>query len=301
MELYINKPLPIYICGNSYTGKTKLIHDYFENNDLYDCVYLSIQNVDNLDVILSYTNTSIMDIFNKKNRTKIIILDDIDNPNKNEKKIINDIIKYLKTNKKNKIHFKFIFSGINQLNKKIKELMKLCNVIHLKNKNIPNYEKNIQINIQKVISKQFENDFIIENEKATQCLLFHENIIDYLKTRHLSFYYKFLTYYCIGDYYDRISFQKQLWIYNEITYYLKMSSNYYIYKQLDIRVENPKYRFTKILTKFSNEYNNYKFIIELCNEFNISKKKLFLYTKYKSNLFNEAKLKRLRKYFMIET
>ena len=79
MELYINKHLPIYICGNSYTGKTKLIHDYFENNDLYDCIYLSIQNVDNLDVILSYTNTSIMDIFNKKNRTKIIILDDIDN------------------------------------------------------------------------------------------------------------------------------------------------------------------------------------------------------------------------------
>ena len=142
--------------------------------------------------------------------------------------------------------------------------------------NLGNLNTNFSIESQISVIENIDH-FIIENEKATQCLLFHENIIDYLKTRHLSFYYKFLTYYCIGDYYDRISFQKQLWIYNEITYYLKMSSNYYIYKQLDIRVENPKYRFTKILTKFSNEYNNYKFIIELCNEFNISKKKLFLY------------------------
>ena len=35
------------------------------------------------------------------------------------------------------------------------------------------------------------------------------------------------------------------------------------------------YRFTKILTKFSNEYNNNTFIIKICNRLNCSKKKLY--------------------------
>ena len=300
MEQYIKNNESIYIYGNSGVGKSKMIHDYFNKTSEYDIYYLSIQNLNSLNDILHYTNVSIMDSFYNRKREKIIVIDDIDLLNKNEKKIINDIIKYLKSNKKKKLSFKFIFSGINQSNKKIKELMKLCNVIHLKNTLIQNYEKNLQSNIKKVIEKKLDYDFLIENEKATQCLMFHENIIDCIEPIHLEFYYKFLTSYCSGDYYDRISFQKQLWIYNEITYYLKMLSNYYIYVQLDHSTQyNSTYRFTKILTKFSNEYNNYKFIIDICNENNISKNQLYLKTKYEPSFFNETIYKRLCNYFKI--
>lgn len=300
MEQYIEKDEPIYIYGNSGVGKTKMIRDYFEQHEHYDVYYLSIQQLNSLNDILCYSHVSIMDIFHKQKRDKIIVIDDIDLLNKNEKKIMNDIIKYLKSNKKNKLNFKFIFSGINQSNKKIKELMKLCHVIHLKNPLIENYEKNLQSNIKKVIEKKLDYDFLIENEKATQCLMFHENIIDFIQPKHLDFYYKFLTFYCSGDYYDRISFQKQLWIYNEMTYYLKMLSNYYLYVELNEHNKyNKQYRFTKILTKFSNEYNNCKFIIDLCGEHNISKYQLYLKTKYEPSLFNETNYKRLCNYFKI--
>jgi len=51
--------------------------------------------------------------------------------------------------------------------------------------------------------------------------MFHENIINHLKKEDIGFYLEFLNNFCSGDYYDRVSFQKQLWIYNEMTYYLK--------------------------------------------------------------------------------
>jgi len=130
--------------------------------------------------------------------------------------------------------------------------------------------------------------------------MFHENIIDFIQPKHLDFYYKFLNFYCCGDYYDRISFQKQLWIYNEMTYYLKMLSNYYLYVELNEHNKyNKQYRFTKILTKFSNEYNNCKIIIILISKHNISKYQLYLKTKYEPSLFNETNYKRLCNYFKI--
>ncbi len=39
-------------------------------------------------------------------------------------------------------------------------------------------------------------------------------------------------------------------------------------------------RFTKILTKYSTEYNNYIFIQELCQKLDMDKKDLFLYFNY---------------------
>lgn len=80
----------------------------------------------------------------------------------------------------------------------------------------------------------------------------------------------------MGDYFDRISFQKQLWIFNEMTYFIKILHNYYLYKKTKIPCKKvPEYRFTKVLTKYSNEYNNNTFIIGLCNKLNCSKKELY--------------------------
>jgi len=61
-----------------------------------------------------------------------------------------------------------------------------------------------------------------------------------------------------------------------MTYYIKILYNYYLYNNYPIYTKkNIEYRFTKVLTKYSNEYNNNTFIIGLCNRLNISKKQLY--------------------------
>jgi len=274
---YLLETKDIYIIGCSGVGKTTMIKEFFSNNKSYHLNHLSIQNISNINDIYKYTNGSILNLFNKTIKQNIVVIDDIDILNNNEKKILNELIKQLKLYKKKETKtFKFIFMGINQYDKKVKELIKLCNVVYLKGVQ-SNYEKNIQINIKNVIEQKLEYNCLVENEKATQCLMFHENIIDNLQTEDLPFYLSFLNNYCSGDYYDRVSFQKQLWIYNEMTYYLKMLHNYYLYinAKIYIKPTTEDYRFTKVLTKYSNEYNNQKFIIDLCNRLNVSKKQLF--------------------------
>ena len=274
MENYLSDNKDIYIIGCSGIGKTKMVKSCLNGN--YHLNYLSIQNISNMNDIYKYTNDSILNIMNKTKKQNIVVIDDIDILNNNEKKILNELIKQIKLYKKKETKtFKFIFIGINQYDKKVKELMKLCNVIHLKDNN--EYEKNIQLNIKNVIEQKIKINSFIENEKATQCLMFHENIINHLKKEDMHFYLQFLNNYCNGDYYDRVSFQKQLWIYNEMTYYLKMIHNYYLYihSNVQIKTQKEEYRFTKVLTKYSNEYNNQKFVIDLCNRLNISRKQLF--------------------------
>ena len=142
---------------------------------------------------------------------------------------------------------------------------------------------------------------MIENEKATQSLLFHENIIDIIKKQDIPFYCKILKNLCAGDYFDRISFQKQLWIFNEMTYYIKILYNYSLYNNYPIYTKkNIDYRFTKVLTKYSNEYNNNSFIITLCNRLNISKKQLYYELKNNMPLVSISEHKRACTYFQIE-
>ena len=301
MELsrFINEDKHIYIYGNSSTGKTTMIREFF-NNDMYDVTYLSIQIILSLEDLLKYTNNSILTIFNKNKKKKIIVIDDIDILNNNEKKKINEIIKYIKKNKKTKCPFKFIFSGINEQDKKIKELIQLCNKIHLIEKNSKQlFENNTDI----ILNKKYNDDFFINNEKTTHCLLFHENIINCLTKKDAPFYYSFLKNFSYGDYYDRISFQKQLWIYNDITYYIKMLYNYQNYIQIDtLPFQKSSYRFTKILTKYSNEYNNNKFIIDICKRLSICKKELFYLIRDKIyNDFTILEINRLNKYFLLNT
>jgi chromosomal replication initiation ATPase DnaA len=277
LKLYLEQKKPIYIHGKSGVGKTTLIKRLGNN-----IKFLSIHDINEYENITPLIEPSILDIFQNKTEKKICVIDDIDFLHIHEKKVITSLMKNFKLEEKGKKTRKFsiILCGTNIHDKKIKELQKLCNTIHMTRPltikhNL--YEKNIQNNIRQIMQKEFTSDFIIENEKATQALLFHENIIDLLKTnQHMIFYKNFLENFCVGDYFDRISFQKQLWIFNEMTYYIKILHNYYLYQKMDIfprKIED--YRFTKVLTKYSNEYNNNTFIIGLCSRMNCTKKELY--------------------------
>jgi chromosomal replication initiation ATPase DnaA len=301
---YIKTNKPIYIYGRSGTGKSSLLKNIGSNYFLH---YFSLNEINTFEEVLSYTNPSIVQVMTKHVKKTIIIIDDIDYIQINEKKILNAFIKHFKYDDKKGIkrNYTIIFSGTNYYDKKIKELMKLCSVIKMdtlyKNLIYNNYEKNIQNSIKKIMNKEFREDFMIENEKATQSLLFHENMIDIIKKNDIPFYYKFLKNLCAGDHFDRISFQKQLWIFNEMTYYIKILYNYYLYNNYPIHTKkNIEYRFTKVLTKYSNEYNNNTFIIGLCNRSNISKKQLYYQLLNKKIELSISENKRALIYFQIK-
>ena len=90
---YIKTNKPIYVYGRSGTGKTTLLKD-IENN--FSIHYFSLNEINSFEEVLSYTNPSIVQVM-KKNITKtIIVIDDIDYIQINEKKIINAFIKHFK-------------------------------------------------------------------------------------------------------------------------------------------------------------------------------------------------------------
>lgn len=272
IDLFIKDSKPIYITGNSGSGKTYLIDSYFKNINM-NIKKITLKKIINISYLDEITKLDIIDVFNNIKREIIIIIDDIDVLNIQEKKIINELIKMLKNiNKyKKKLKYKLIFSGINYSDKKIKELMRLSNIITLGN-NI--YNKNIYINIENILNKNNKvNTF--EFDKSIQSLLLHENIINNLTKNNINFYYNFLINFCNGDYYDRISFQKQIWLYNDITFYIKFIINILLYNKENITIEKNDIRFTKILTKYSNEYNNNNFINNICNKLNLTNKELY--------------------------
>ena len=300
---YLKLNKPIYLYGKSGTGKTTLLKEIQHSHNAH---YFSLNEINTFEEIMSYTSPSIMQVMNKKITKSIIIIDDIDFIQMNEKKILNAFIKHFKQEDKKgvKRSYHILFCGTNYYDKKIKEIIKMCNVVKLETSYKPllynNYEKNIQNSIKKIMNKEFRNDFMIDNEKATQSLLFHENMIDIIKINDLPFYYHFLKNLCTGDYFDRISFQKQLWMFNEMTYYIKILHNYYLYNNYPIYNKKiSEYRFTKVLTKYSNEYNNNTFIIGLCNQLNCSKKQLYYNLKNKKLQLTTSEEKRACNYFQI--
>jgi hypothetical protein len=288
---FLNHNKHIYITGPSSSGKTTLIN----NIKGYNKIYIKLKNLDISNFLKDVNNANIVDSFNKIKKYKLVIIDDIDILSNTEKKIINELVKHIKNIIKLNIqlNYKFVFLGINNNDKKIKELMNITNVIKLFN----NYN-NIYDIIQDIIckNKQIKN-FNYINDKAIKSLLLHENIINNLKENNLEFYYNFLSNYCNGDYYDRISFQKQIWLYNEITFYLKFIINIILYNQENVIITNHTIRFTKILTKYSNEYNNNNYINIICNNLNITNKELYNLFLEKSKKLNNKEHTRLLKIY----
>ena len=168
----------------------------------------------------------------------------------------------------------------------------------LKNKVIQNIfqKKNYNEDVKDIIKKLLNNNFTInehiplmnDTDRTSVALLYHENIVDVLnhieKEKSIPFYNEVLENICFSDYIDRITFQKQIWIFNEMSSLIKTFYNNYLYNEYigDKRKKfNPEnVRFTKVLTKYSTEYNNSLFIQNLCKQLNMNKSDVISYFFY---------------------
>ena len=137
---------------------------------------------------------------------------------------------------------------------------------------------------------------ISETERTTVGLYWHENVADVLEniksltpSERLDIYLHILNNICFADYMDRITFQKQIWKFNEMSSLIKNFKTQYILKSSLDQLENDNtpcilypwnkssVRFTKILTKYSNEFNNYTFIHTLCEKMGLDVKDIYAF------------------------
>lgn len=406
----------IYIYGNPGTGKTSFISNVLKEMN-YDMIHYNAGDIRNKSVIETITqhnmsDTNVLSLLQKKSRKIVIVMDEIDGMNNGDKGGITSLIKLIRPKKTKKQRQEdltltpIICIGNYHMDKKIKELMKVCTSFELKDptssqvgtlldrmmlsSSVIDYElKNNLINyIQgdlrklKVISEIYINqqnilktkvirsifqpktynedsktitrrllernynlsshaNFMNETDRTIVGLLWHENIVDKVGTvvkntfNKLMFYNNVLDNICFADYIDRVTFQKQIWQFNEMSSLIKTFYNNYIFhvysgkiastKQkkgkkkgvaasssssppststltnstdyssdfsMDIQPDmddlkhnvqsNPCYvedeiRFTKVLTKYSTEYNNYMFIQNLCIQMLMDKNDLITY------------------------
>jgi hypothetical protein len=128
------------------------------------------------------------------------------------------------------------------------------------------------------------NHFLNDNDRTIVALLWHENIVDNLTkvdtSQSFPFYLRILENMCYADYIDRITFQNQIWQFNEMSSLMKTFYNNKIYhdtfpKKRKKVQENPEeIRFTKVLTKYSTEYNNALFVFNICQILDMDRKDL---------------------------
>lgn len=148
-------------------------------------------------------------------------------------------------------------------------------------------KKNTKFLFENDIHMHMHQDHINDNERTIISLLWHENIIDLfdVSSENIKFYLHVLRNICYADFMDRITFQNQIWLFNEISSLIKTLYNNKIYHE---EIKNKKkvkdVRFTKILTKYSTEYNNQQFFSNMCSELDMDKKDLI-------SFFNEIKIK----------
>jgi len=125
------------------------------------------------------------------------------------------------------------------------------------------------------------NTIINETDRTSVGLLFHENVIDMLNSSqdHVDTYVRLLEKMCFADYVDRVTFQKQIWIFNEMTSLIKtFNTSKILHETLPLlKYKDKEVRFTKVLTKYATEYNNNKFIQQLCLSLGVDKKDLYLH------------------------
>ena len=83
--------------------------------------------------------------------------------------------------------------------------------------------------------------FINETDRTIISLLWHENIVDLLSKYNSDtkdFYLNILENYCFADYLDRITFQKQIWQFNEMTSIIKIMFNNFLYHKKKFKKKN---------------------------------------------------------------
>jgi len=366
-NLSVKKGIYIYGCPGS--GKTEFITNILKEMD-YDIIKYDAGDFRNKSIIdtISKHNMSdknIMNLFHGKVKKIAIIMDEIDGMNNGDKGGINTLIKLIRPKKTKKQKLEevtmnpIVCIGNYHIDKKIKELMKVCNTIELKtptnnqitiliNELIPNLDKEIQaqlinfvqgdlrklINIyniyknnnhilntkimtdifqiksynddtkqitQKLLNQKFgineHMEIMNETDRTIVGLLWHENIIDVIGKMKpnvsIPFYIKQLDNMCFADYIDRITFQKQIWQFNEMSSLIKTFKNnnlYHSYFKKKIKYNPVEVRFTKVLTKYSTEYNNSIFIQNLCQQLGMDKKDIFSFFLNLKNKYTDNEL-----------
>lgn len=349
----------IYIYGAPGSGKTQFVMNLL--NELnYDVIKYDAGDIRNKNIIDTITrhnmsDTNVISMFQKKVKKIAIVMDEIDGMNNGDKGGINSLIKLIRPKKTKKqkteeVSYNPIICISNyHMDKKIKELIKVCNSYELKtptntqinniiNVIMPTLNNELTDSIVKFINGDirklnsiyniYKNQYTILNSNLIQnvfkintynedtkditkklintpvhieqhntimnetdrtivSLLWHENIIDllskYPKNKSITLYTKFLDNICFADFIDRITFQKQIWQFNEMSSLIKTFYNNKIYhdycskNKIKCRYNPSEVRFTKVLTKYSTEFNNYVFIQHLCQLLNCDKKDLFSY------------------------
>ena len=346
----------IYIYGNPGTGKTIFIEKILKELN-YDIVKYDAGDIRNKSIIDTITkhnmgDKNVLSMLQKKVKRIAIVMDEIDGMNNGDKGGISQLIKLIRPKKTKKQKLEeitmnpIICIGNYHMDKKIKELMKVCNSFELKQptskemetllnnlmpsleielkKNLLNYiqgdlrkfdsiiniynkqnmllKNEIIQNIfqpktynedskkitQRLINTKYDinshNNIMNETDRTIVGLLWHENIIDVLAKQPCEtafpFYNKILDNMCFADYIDRITFQKQIWQFNEMSSMIKTFYNNKLYHEEFAK--KPKFnptevRFTKVLTKYSTEYNNYLFMQNLCFTLSMDQKDLFAF------------------------
>ena len=153
------------------------------------------------------------------------------------------------------------------------------NILHMKSHN-EDSKKITKHLINKPMSMSDHVKFINETDRTIVALLWHENIIDAIAKKppasSYPFYLRILDNMCFADYIDRITFQNQIWQFNEMSSLMKTFYNNKIYHDTfpdNMDQFNPdEVRFTKVLTKYSTEYNNQQFIYGMCLDLDMDRK-----------------------------
>lgn len=360
----------IYIYGNPGSGKTHFVKEILKELN-YDMIMYDAGDIRNKSIIDTITkhnmsDQNILSMFYGKSQKIAIVMDEIDGMNSGDKGGINSLIKLIRPKKTKKQKLEdvtlnpIICIGNYHIDKKIKELMKVCHTIELKNpkkneikdiviKLMPSLEdklvENISIFVQgdlrklksiidiykskmgflkneiiknifheksfnedtkKITKKLINNSYKLidhnlimnETDRTIVGLLWHENVIDVLskvdKEEAIPIYCKMLDNICFSDYIDRITFQKQIWQFNEMSSLTKTFYNNSIlhesFNNSPPKLTGNETRFTKVLTKYSTEYNNCIFIQNLCQNLNMDKKDVFSYFLHLRNKYEDEEV-----------
>ena len=359
----------IYIYGSPGCGKTYFITEILKDLN-YDIIKYDAGDIRNKALIDTITSNNIgsqnvLQMMKRAPKKIAIIMDEIDGMNNGDKGGITSLIKLIRQKKTKKQRLEhhsnnpIICIGNYYVDKKIKELMKVCHTFELKpiSKNqlyniiklqMPLLSSNLSENpeykslydkmaeyiqgdfrkldfIKKIYEKKsnieeslfsffnlktFNEDskkithrllttdlsfgehsrIINDTDRTIIALLWHENIVDMLSRlpnhHSIPFYLEILDNICFSDYIDRITFQNQIWQFNEMSSLMKTFYNNHLYHKKYGKggiTDNFEIRFTKVLTKYSTEYNNILFIYNLCQELHMDKKDLIA-------LFQELRL-----------